>query len=104
MDGGIVRGTDVFKALALGARAVFIGRPVLWGLSHSGEEGVFNVLKLLNDEFALAMKLSGCICIEVLNRGILFPFKKIQNIMVLFAAAFCFYVNFGTEFLAVLLQ
>eukprot|EP01036_Dinobryon_divergens_P032417 gene32417-42000_t len=57
VDGGIVRGTDVFKAIALGAKAVFIGRPVLWGLSHSGEEGVYNVLKLLNDEFTLAMKL-----------------------------------------------
>jgi (S)-2-hydroxy-acid oxidase len=59
IDGGIVRGTDVFKALALGARAVFIGRPVLWGLVHSGEEGVNHVLKLLNDEFVLAMKLAG---------------------------------------------
>jgi isopentenyl diphosphate isomerase/L-lactate dehydrogenase-like FMN-dependent dehydrogenase len=54
------------QAIALGAKAVFIGRPVLWGLAHSGEEGVFNVLKLLNDEFSLAMKLSGCVCVEVL--------------------------------------
>lgn len=60
LDGGICRGTDIFKALALGARAVFIGRPVLWGLSHSGEEGVANVLKLLNDELTLALQLSGC--------------------------------------------
>ena len=65
VDGGILRGTDVFKALALGARAVFVGRPVLWGLAHSGEEGVYNVLKLLNDEFALAMKLSGCVTLAV---------------------------------------
>lgn len=63
IDGGIVRGTDVFKALALGARAVFIGRPVVWGLAHSGEEGVSHVLKLLNDEFTLAMKLAGCVSI-----------------------------------------
>lgn len=63
IDGGIVRGTDVFKAVALGARAIFIGRPVVWGLSHSGEEGVSHVLKLLNDEFTLAMKLAGCVTI-----------------------------------------
>lgn len=63
IDGGIIRGTDVFKAVALGARAIFIGRPILWGLSHSGEEGVSNVLKLLNDEFTMAMKLSGCLTV-----------------------------------------
>jgi len=60
MDGGVTRGTDVMKALALGARAVFVGRPVLWGLAHSGEEGVYNVLKLLNEELVLGMKLAGC--------------------------------------------
>ncbi|KAJ0399638.1 hypothetical protein ATCC90586_007011 [Pythium insidiosum] len=59
LDGGIRRGTDVFKALALGARAVFLGRPVLWGLTHSGEEGVFNVLKILNEELKHAMMFSG---------------------------------------------
>lgn len=64
LDGGVMRGTDVFKALALGARAVFLGRPVLWGLAHSGEDGVTNVLKLINDEFVLAMKLAGCIQLE----------------------------------------
>lgn len=60
LDGGICRGTDVFKALALGAKAVFIGRPVLWGLAHSGEEGVEKILKLLNDELVLALQLTGC--------------------------------------------
>ena len=63
LDGGVTRGTDIFKAVALGARAVFIGRPVLWGLAHSGEEGVTNVVKLLKDEFNLAMALSGCVTI-----------------------------------------
>ena len=53
------------QALALGARAVFVGRPVLWGLAHSGEEGVHNVLKLLNEEFTLAMKLCGCVTVKV---------------------------------------
>ncbi|TMW62257.1 hypothetical protein Poli38472_009750 [Pythium oligandrum] len=59
LDGGIRRGTDVFKALALGARAVFIGRPVLWGLAHSGEAGVLNVLKILDAELKHAMLFAG---------------------------------------------
>ncbi|MCS6837019.1 MAG: alpha-hydroxy-acid oxidizing protein [Anaerolineae bacterium] len=60
MDGGIRRGTDVLKALALGARAVAVGRPVLWGLAVDGQQGVEDVLRLLLDEFDLAMALSGC--------------------------------------------
>jgi len=60
VDGGVTRGTDALKALALGARAVFVGRPILWGLAHSGEDGVFNVLNLLKEELHLAMALSGC--------------------------------------------
>lgn len=59
MDGGVRQGTDVFKALALGAKAVFIGRPVLWGLAYNGQAGVEQVLELLRDEFQRAMKLSG---------------------------------------------
>lgn len=55
----------MLQALALGAKCVFIGRPVLWGLAHSGEDGVSNVLKLLNDEFVLAMQLSGVTSISV---------------------------------------
>mmetsp|Transcript_16282 Transcript_16282/g.14711 ORF Transcript_16282/g.14711 Transcript_16282/m.14711 type:complete len:397 (+) Transcript_16282:85-1275(+) len=64
LDGGITRGTDVLKAVSLGARAVFIGRPVLWGLSHSGDAGVGHVLQLLNDELVLAMRLSGATSIK----------------------------------------
>jgi 4-hydroxymandelate oxidase len=60
VDGGIRRGTDVLKALALGAKAVLLGRPVLWGLTLAGEAGVKHVLELLRDEFDLAMALSGC--------------------------------------------
>eukprot|EP00744_Colponema_vietnamica_P009106 GILI01012976.1.p1 GENE.GILI01012976.1~~GILI01012976.1.p1 ORF type:complete len:414 (-),score=101.21 GILI01012976.1:129-1193(-) len=67
MDGGVRRGTDVLKALALGARAVFVGRPVLWGLAYKGEEGVFNVLQLLKDELALAMALAGCVRVQELR-------------------------------------
>ncbi|XP_071493412.1 2-Hydroxyacid oxidase 1-like [Diadema antillarum] len=60
MDGGVRTGTDVFKALARGARAVFIGRPIIWGLACEGEEGVKQVLEILREEFSLAMALSGC--------------------------------------------
>jgi isopentenyl diphosphate isomerase/L-lactate dehydrogenase-like FMN-dependent dehydrogenase len=59
LDGGIRRGTDVVKALALGARAVFVGRPVLWGLAVAGAEGAQHVLELLRDELELAMALAG---------------------------------------------
>jgi 4-hydroxymandelate oxidase len=60
LDGGIRRGTDVLKALALGAKAVMIGRPVLWGLALYGQNGVEAVLNLLKSEFDLAMALTGC--------------------------------------------
>eukprot|EP01038_Epipyxis_sp_PR26KG_P009045 gene9045-12195_t len=79
IDGGIVRGTDVFKAIALGARAVFIGRPVIWGLAHSGEEGVYNVLKLLNDEFSMAMKLAGCVTVEDIKPSLVRSHLAIQS-------------------------
>jgi 4-hydroxymandelate oxidase len=59
LDGGIRWGTDVLKALALGARAVLIGRPILWGLALGGEEGVVRVLDILKDELARAMALAG---------------------------------------------
>lgn len=60
MDGGIRRGTDVLKALALGARAVLIGRPGLWGLAVNGSHGVWHVLELLRTELMHAMALVGC--------------------------------------------
>jgi 4-hydroxymandelate oxidase len=60
LDGGIRRGTDVLKALALGARAVSIGRAMLWGLAVGGEEGVSDVLRLLRDEIELGLALLGC--------------------------------------------
>ncbi|GFU29453.1 hydroxyacid oxidase 1 [Nephila pilipes] len=64
MDGGIRNGTDILKALALGAKAVLIGRPVLWGLAHSGEMGVRKILQILRQEFDIAMALSGCATIH----------------------------------------
>lgn len=60
VDGGVRRGTDVLKALALGADCVAIGRPQLWGLAAGGADGVRRVLELLRDEFSLAMALGGC--------------------------------------------
>lgn len=65
MDGGIRHGTDVFKALALGADFVWAGRPILWGLAYKGEEGVDLCLRLLADEVRLCMGLAG-LC-EVAN-------------------------------------
>ncbi|MCC3860502.1 alpha-hydroxy acid oxidase [Pseudemcibacter aquimaris] len=59
VDGGIRRGSDVYKALALGASAVGIGRPYLWGLGAFGEEGVKAVLEILDEEFKLVMKQQG---------------------------------------------
>ncbi|HEY7779194.1 MAG TPA: alpha-hydroxy acid oxidase [Ktedonobacterales bacterium] len=59
LDGGIRRGTDVVKALALGARAVLVGRPALWGLAVAGDEGVLQVLNLLRAELDMAMALCG---------------------------------------------
>jgi isopentenyl diphosphate isomerase/L-lactate dehydrogenase-like FMN-dependent dehydrogenase len=60
VDGGIRRGTDVLKALALGARAAMAGRAVLWGLAAGGEEGVVRVLTLLREEIATGLMLLGC--------------------------------------------
>ena len=60
LDGGIRRGTDILKALALGAKAVLIGRPVLWGLAVKGQAGVSHVISLLQQELSVAMALCGC--------------------------------------------
>jgi isopentenyl diphosphate isomerase/L-lactate dehydrogenase-like FMN-dependent dehydrogenase len=60
VDGGVRRGTDVLKALALGARAALIGRPILWGLAAAGEDGVRDVLEMFRREIALGMQLLGC--------------------------------------------
>jgi len=60
LDGGIRRGVDILKALALGAKAVLVGRPILWGLAVNGEVGVSHVISLLHDELNVAMALSGC--------------------------------------------
>ncbi len=68
VDGGIRRGTDILKALALGARAVLVGRPVLWGLAVNGPEGAYHVLELLRKELELAMALSGRPTLDSIDR------------------------------------
>ncbi|KAH7385864.1 FMN-dependent dehydrogenase [Pyrenochaeta sp. MPI-SDFR-AT-0127] len=68
VDGGIRHGTDVFKALALGADFVWVGRPVLWGLAYKGQEGVELCLKLLSDEIRLCMGLAGVTRVEDIGK------------------------------------
>lgn len=69
MDGGIRSGEDVFKALALGARAVLVGRPVLWGLAAAGEDGVVGVLRLLAEDLSRTMALAGTRTLADIERG-----------------------------------
>jgi len=70
VDGGVRRGTDVLKAIAYGARAVLVGRPILWGLAVGGEAGVKFVLEMLRQEFELAMALSGCTSLTGITRDL----------------------------------
>ena len=70
IDGGIRRGTDVIKCLALGAHAVQVGRPPLWGLAVGGQKGVVEVLDLLRYEFDAAMALCGCRSIRDISRDL----------------------------------
>lgn len=69
MDGGIRRGSDILKAMALGASAVCIGRPYIWGLSAFGEPGVAKVLELLTEELRIAMQLHGVRSLSRLDRS-----------------------------------
>jgi 4-hydroxymandelate oxidase len=71
IDGGIRRGVDVLKALALGASAVQIGRPILWGLAANGQAGVEQVFKMLQQEFDLAMALAGCPDLKSITRDLI---------------------------------
>jgi 4-hydroxymandelate oxidase len=73
VDGGIRRGSDVMKALAMGARAALVGRPYLWGLAVDGEAGVRRVLELLRDDLALAMALCGCPSMTGIDRSLVAP-------------------------------
>ncbi len=75
MDGGIRRGTDVLKALALGARTVLVGRPVIWGLAVNGSEGVHGVLEMLRGELEMAMMLAGKATLGSIDRALVRLFK-----------------------------
>lgn len=72
LDGGIRKGVDILKALALGAKAVMVGRPILWGLATSGEEGVKQIINILKSELDLAMALCGYTSINQINEEVLF--------------------------------
>ncbi len=72
LDGGIRRGTDVIKAIALGAKAVLIGRPILWGLAVNGSEGATRVIQLIREETDLAMALCGISNISAITRDIIY--------------------------------
>ena len=69
IDGGFRRGTDIFKALALGAKAVGIGRPYIWGLSAFGQAGVEKVLDILHAEFTLVMRQAGVTSLDQIKRS-----------------------------------
>jgi 4-hydroxymandelate oxidase len=71
VDGGIRRGSDILKAIALGARAVLIGRPAVWGLAWDGEAGLTRVLEILKDEFDTAMALTGAPTVGAITRDLI---------------------------------
>ena len=73
LDGGVRRGTDVLKAIALGARAVLIGRPYVWGLVVDGAAGVQRVIDILRDELETAMGLCGATSLDKIGRQLLWP-------------------------------
>ncbi|UCH20898.1 MAG: alpha-hydroxy-acid oxidizing protein [Deltaproteobacteria bacterium] len=71
IDGGIRRGTDVVKAIALGAKAVGVGRPIIWGLALDGEQGAKHVLDILRRDFELAMRLCGCTSVQEITKDLI---------------------------------
>ena len=73
VDGGVRRGTDIATALCLGADAVLVGRPVIWGLTTYGAAGVQHVLEILRAELEMAMALLGAPTVAALDRSLLLP-------------------------------
>jgi isopentenyl diphosphate isomerase/L-lactate dehydrogenase-like FMN-dependent dehydrogenase len=73
MDGGIRRGTDVLKALAFGARAVLVGRPVFWGLGTAGSAGVVKMVELIRGELISAMGHTGVTSIGAVDQSVVAP-------------------------------
>jgi 4-hydroxymandelate oxidase len=79
VDGGIRRGTDVLKAIALGADAVLLGRPYVHALAASGALGVAHALRLLRDELEIAMALSGCKTLADASPALLWPHRLTES-------------------------
>lgn len=79
VDGGIRRGTDVLRALALGADAVMVGRPVIWGMAVAGATGVAHVLRLFRDELQIAMALTGCATIDDIGPRLVFSHNQTEG-------------------------
>jgi isopentenyl diphosphate isomerase/L-lactate dehydrogenase-like FMN-dependent dehydrogenase len=76
LDGGVRRGADVFKALALGATMVGCGRPVLYGVALGGAPGAQSVLEYLRDNLTLVMRLAGTASVKDISRDYLVPFER----------------------------
>ncbi|TKA32561.1 hypothetical protein B0A50_01669 [Salinomyces thailandicus] len=76
VDGGIRHGTDIFKALALGADFCWVGRPALWGLAYKGQAGVEHMIRLLSDEFRLCMGLAGVTKVKDISKEYLVKIDK----------------------------
>jgi isopentenyl diphosphate isomerase/L-lactate dehydrogenase-like FMN-dependent dehydrogenase len=79
MDGGVRRGSDIVKAICLGADAVLIGRAYAYGLAAAGEAGVTRALQILREDFERTLRLLGCPCVEELNPAFLEPSQSSSN-------------------------
>ena len=79
LDGGIRRGTDVFKALALGANAVLVGRPQVYALAVAGALGVAHMLRLLREELEVTMVLTGCPTIASIDSNAIQPSREMSQ-------------------------
>ena len=73
LDSGVRRGVDVVRALALGARAVLVGRPYVWGLAAGGQQGVTEVLEVLRRELDATLALVGCSSVAAVDRSVIAP-------------------------------
>ena len=80
LDGGIRRGSDIIKALALGARAVLIGRPIFWGLAAGGEQGLRDLLEILRDELHSTMGLCGKADIAGIDRSLVSTVSPLNSL------------------------
>ena len=82
IDGGVRHGTDILKALALGADLVFMGRPLLWGLTVQGQKGAENILAILKDELETDMMMCGAASLTDITRDLLVHEDELKEEMV----------------------